>query len=105
MEDGARTGAPVSRRWKRALGAVGVVIVVNAVLALIGSFTGASPGGATASSYATGDDGLAGYASLLAKAGHPIRRVRRSAADASLDPRTTLVLIDPAFVPADDAQA
>ena len=80
-----------------------LVVVIGVLLALsaINSFTPRSSGPAS-SSYATAADGLAGYAALLAKSGHPVARLRATPAHAKLDPRETLVLLDPAvIVPAD----
>jgi hypothetical protein len=95
----------VSRGWKLALWGGGAIVVVNALLALLGSLTGGLPGGPTSSSYATGSDGLAAYASLVARGGHPVRRLREAAAGARLDPATTVVVLDPEFVTPDDARA
>jgi hypothetical protein len=95
----------MSRGWKVALGVVGVIIAVNAALTLLGSLTGGTPGGPRSSSYATGGDGLAAYASLVARAGHPVRRLRAPAAKTALDPAATLVLLDPAFPTPDDSRA
>ena len=61
---------------------------------IVNSLAGGSPGGPTSSSYATGGDGLAAYASLLGRAGHPVSRLRTPLADARLDPRDTLVVLD-----------
>ncbi len=77
--------------------AIGVLLALSA----INSFTPRSSGPAS-SSYATAADGLAGYAALLAQSGHPVTRVRAAPAHAKLDPRETLVLLDPdVIVPAD----
>ncbi len=94
----------MSRRLKVVLGIVGGIVVVNALLALLASYTGGTPGGPRSSSYATGDDGLAAYASLVARAGHRVQRLREPASKAALDPRSTLVLLDPRFVTRDDAE-
>ena len=95
----------MSRGWKIGLGVIGAIIAVNAGLALLASLTGGTPGGPRSSSYATGDDGLAAYASLVARAGHQVRRLRKPAAQAALDPGTTLVVLDPALPTPDDARA
>ena len=47
------------------------------------------------SSYATSSQGLAAYAELLSKLGHPVTRLREAPADVRLDPRSTVVLLDP----------
>src|SRR5205807_4133661 len=62
------------------------------------------PGGPTSSSFATAPAGLAAYAELLTRSGHPVSRLRSAPADARLDPSTTLVVLDPsAVLPADAA--
>ena len=85
------------RPGARALvGVVALVLGLNLITAGISVVTGGSgPGGPTSSSYATGGDGLAAYAELLARHGHPVRRLRVSLDKAQLDPGTTLVLADP----------
>jgi hypothetical protein len=69
------------------------------------SLTGGSPGGPRSSAFATGPDGLAAYAALLARAGHRIERLRATPADAKLDPGSTVVLLDPGVVSHRDADA
>lgn len=54
-----------------------------------------TPSGPTSSSYATAPKGLAAYADLLRRAGHPVERRQRALAGESLDPRRTLVVLDP----------
>src|SRR6476659_7107649 len=95
----------MSRGWKVGLGVIAAIIAVNVGLALLGSLTGGTPGGPRSSSYATGRDGLAAYASLVARAGHQVRRLRKPAAKAVLDPATTLVVLDPALPTPADARA
>ena len=85
---------------------VALVVGLNLVTAGVTVVTGGSgPGGPTSSSYATAGDGLAAYAELLARRGHPVERVRTSLDDATLDPGSTLVLADPAGVTGEEAQA
>ncbi len=95
----------MSRGWKIGIGVVVAIVGVNALLSLLGSLTGGTPGGPTSSTYATGPDGLAAYASLVARAGHRVVRLREPAAKAVLDPDMTLVVLDPTFVSPDDARA
>lgn len=84
---------PVARA---VVGAVAVVVGLNLLLGGVSVVTGGSgPGGPTSSSYATGDDGLAAFAELLARHGHPVERLRVSLDRAELDPGTTLVVADP----------
>src|SRR5262249_53670044 len=98
-------GAVMSRGWKVGLSVLAVVIAVNVVLSLLGSLTGGTPGGPESSSYATGSDGLAAYGSLVARAGHQVRRLRQPAAKAVLVPGPPLVVLDPALPTPDDARA
>jgi len=64
-----------------------------------------TPSGPRGSSYATAPDGAAAYAELLHRAGHPVRRIRTPLADEPLDPRTTLVVVDPGNVAPGEARA
>jgi hypothetical protein len=73
--------------------AIVVIIVLNLVAgALDNSVGGSEPSGEPGSSFATGSDGLAAYAQLLADYGHPVQRQRGDLADAVLDPDATLIL-------------
>ncbi|HUO73724.1 MAG TPA: DUF4350 domain-containing protein [Solirubrobacteraceae bacterium] len=88
---------------RRVKGVLGVAVGLLLVLTLINRFTPHSSGPAS-SSYASAADGLAGYAALLARSGHPVARLRATPAHARLDPRQTLVLLDPeVLVPGDIA--
>jgi len=77
-----------------------VAIAVVAFLVATTTIDGLTPGagGPTSSSYATSADGLAGYAQLLASAGHPVTKIRVPPARAVLDPRETIVMLDPNLV-------
>lgn len=82
------------------LSVIAVVAGINfALYALDTAFR--PPGGPTSSSFATGPDGLAAYAELLGRAGHPVTPLRAGLGDADLDPRNTLVVVDPE-TPGDD---
>ena len=63
------------------------------------------PDGPPSSSYATAPAGLAAYASVLQRSGHPVRRVRERVAEQA--PRTdeTLVVLDPDVMEPEEAQA
>jgi hypothetical protein len=90
---------------RRAPKVIGITLVALAVVAtLINQFTPHS-GGTSSSSFATAADGLAGYASLLMKSGHPVNRLRTPPWHAGLDPHSTLVMLDPDVVLAKDAAA
>jgi hypothetical protein len=96
------TGA---RRTWIAVGALaGAIVLVNVALVLVRHYT-ADPGGPTSSSYATAPTGLAAYADLLAQNGHSVTQLRDAPARARLDPRSTVVLLDPGTVLRADAQA
>jgi hypothetical protein len=86
------------RRTPTVVGAVvGAFVVLNVLTALVDRYT-RDPGGPTSSSYATAPTGLAAYADLLARKGHPISQLRDDLATARLDPKSTLVLLDPQSV-------
>lgn len=88
------------------VGTLAVVLGLNLVTAGISTITGGSgPGGPVSSSYATGADGLAGYAELLARHGHAVTRLRTSLDTAALDPGSTVVLADPGDLGADEGRA
>jgi Domain of unknown function (DUF4350) len=73
---------------------VAALVALNIlVLALGEAFS--EPGGPTSSSYATAPDGLAAYADLVRARGHGVTRLRESLDEAGLEPRSTLVLLDP----------
>jgi hypothetical protein len=83
----------------------GIVVLALIVAAtLINNFTPHSSG-PSSSSYATAADGLAAYAGLLARNGHRVVRLRTAPAHAALDPRETLVFLDPNVVLRDDVAA
>jgi hypothetical protein len=64
-----------------------------------------APEGPRSSSYATSPQGLAGYASVLQRAGHPIRRLRTSVTDDPPPTDATLIVLDPDVMEPDEAQA
>ncbi|HEV3494929.1 MAG TPA: DUF4350 domain-containing protein, partial [Actinomycetes bacterium] len=93
-------------------GARAVVAVVVLVIGLnllvegvTGGTGGSGPGGPTSSSYATADDGLAAFAELVGRRGHPVRQLRVSLDEADLDPSFTLVVADPSDVSEEEAEA
>jgi hypothetical protein len=95
----------VSRGWKLGLAIAGAALALNLILAGLNSLTGGTPGGPTSSSYATGSDGAAAYAALLARAGHRVTRLRQVPSAGALEPTETLVLLEPPFVLQEDASA
>jgi hypothetical protein len=106
------TARTPNARWRRLPLAVRIGIVIVAVLVglnLLAKFvsdsTGGSsaPGGPRSSAYATQNEGLAAYAELLAHEGHPVDVTRGPLRDGTLDPATTVVVLDPNTVSFDDA--
>jgi hypothetical protein len=85
--------------------AVTALVALNLLGTVINAATGGTPGGPRSSSYATGGDGLAAYHDLLSDFGHPVEQLRRKLGHATLDPSTTLVLLDPADVRPAEAHA
>jgi hypothetical protein len=63
------------------------------------------PHGPTSSSYATSPHGLAAYAALLSRHGHPVRQVRVPVADRRPRPGETLVVLDPGVMAPGEARA
>ena len=93
-----------SRTW-RVLALLGGALVGLNLLVLALDRTTGGPRGPTSSSYATAADGLAAYADLIGRAGHPVVRLRAPLASADLAPSSTLVLLDPTAVGRADARA
>jgi hypothetical protein len=95
----------MSRGWRIGLVIVGALVVVEVSLRLIGTVTGGTPGGPRSSSYATSRVGLAAYADLLGRAGHPIDQERNLPRRARLSRGDTVVLLDPPAVAQRDVLA
>ena len=89
----------MSRGARIGVGVVAAVVGLNLLLSLLGSLSGGTPGGPAGSSYATGPSGLAAYAAVLARAGHPVAQLREAPHVALLEPAATYVLVDPASAP------
>ena len=83
---------------------VGLVVALNLLAVALKGVT-PSPGGPRSSSYGTVGDGVAAYAELLTKFGHPIERLRGSLTGHSLDPSSALILLDPDTVDPAEARA
>jgi len=88
----------LSRPWRIGLGVFAAIVTFNVGLSFVRSLTGGTPGGPPSSSYSTGAEGAAAYAELLDRAGHSVERLRRPVSKATLDPRETLLLLDPGSV-------
>jgi hypothetical protein len=63
-------------------------------LAVLGGFS-AEPGGPASSSYATGEKGVAAWATLLSRTGRPVSQLRESLSTATLPAGETIVLLEP----------
>jgi len=83
----------------------GIVVVVG--LALVDGATRSSGGASSSpsSSLATGSQGLSGYAELLHRFAYTVRTARGSLSDQTVDPRATLVVLDPELADGADARA
>jgi hypothetical protein len=94
----------MSPRVRRVLtGLVIAVIAYEALAYSIDEFTPNSSGGATSSSYTTDATGVAAYAELLQRTGHPVRRLRAALARTDLRSDAFVVVLDPTFLaPADE---
>lgn len=87
------------------LSVVGVLVAINLFAAIVDATTGGAPSGPRGSSYATSSGGLAALYDLLPSTGHPVRRLRARPADSSLDPSTTVVVLDPQDISGREARA
>jgi hypothetical protein len=97
--------AGLTRGWKIALSIAAGVVALNLLLAGLRATTGGTPGGPTSSSYATGADGDAAFATLLGRAGHDVVQERATPHRATLGPGDTAVVLDPPFVLREDERA
>lgn len=96
----------LSGATRAAVVALAAVVAANLFFSGLRQITGGDPGGPTSSSYATGDDGLAAYASLLRHHGHEVVRLREPVRETDeLDARATLVVADPAEMGPSEADA
>jgi hypothetical protein len=81
-----------NRDWILILGGL---VAAFAVLAVLGEVFGAGPQGPASSTYATSSPGLAAAAELLQRNAHRVTPLRRPLASAAVDPRATLLVLDP----------
>ncbi|MDQ3662491.1 MAG: DUF4350 domain-containing protein [Actinomycetota bacterium] len=72
---------------------IAVVVAFNVVVFGLDRLAG-GPSGPRSSSFATAPDGVAAYAELLGRAGHGVERRRAAPAEAPLDPRATVIVLD-----------
>src|SRR3954447_15126732 len=85
---------PADPRARAAVFVVGFLVAFAVVIRVI-DFLIPEPHGPASSSYATSPRGLAAYASLLGRSGHPVRRLRTAVAGERPSTRDTLVVLDP----------
>ncbi len=91
----ARPGSGTARRGRlRVLALCLALVCAFAALSLLGAFAG-SPGGPASSSYSTGSQGVAAWASLLARTGRQVRQLRAPLSHAVLSPGQTVILLEP----------
>ena len=88
------TSAPSRAAWPGWAGAAAVVVALFFALGLLTEAFAPSPRGPPGSAYATTPDGVAAWASLLERDGHPVVRLRNSLGSVSLPAQVTLVLLD-----------
>jgi len=95
---------PADPRARFALGVVACLFGFGLTLAAI-DWLAPSPKGPSSSSYATSPAGLAAYASVLERAGHPVRRVRTPIAERRPSLGETLIVLEPDAMQEDEARA
>ncbi len=95
---------PADPRARFALGVVACLFGFGLTLALV-DWLAPTPKGPSSSSYATSPAGLAAYASVLERAGHPVRRVRTPIAERRPSTDETLVVLEPDVMEDDEARA
>lgn len=91
MSDRVRAGGPTG--WIAV--AVGAIVALNLLILLGNALTSGGASGPPSSSLSTSERGLAGYAALLAQAGHPVSQQRSYPSQVAPDVNTTLMLVDP----------
>jgi hypothetical protein len=92
----------VNPRARGALIVAGAVIALAVALEIIDRLSPA-PKGPGSSSYATQPAGVAAYASVLERAGHPVRQIRTPISERWPRPEETLIILDPDFIDSDEA--
>jgi hypothetical protein len=83
---------------------IAVIVLLNAIAFAVRELA-PEPSGPPSSSLATTPGGLAAWASLLERRGHPVRRLRERPADRLPAPSTTLVVADPKSLGRGDPEA
>src|SRR5262249_38266798 len=91
-------------RVRIAAGLVAFLVVFGLVLATINRVT-PTPKGPRSSTYSTTPNGAAAYASVLARNGHPVRRLRTPIAKQSPNRAETLMILEPQAMDGKEARA
>ncbi len=94
MSVSASPGARTRPAWPAWAGAAAAVVALFFALGLLTEAFAPSPEGPPGSAYATTPDGVAAWASLLQRDGHPVVALRNSLGSVSLPAQVTLVLLD-----------
>ena len=81
------------------------VLGLNLLVTGAGQYFGHEPSGPSSSSYSTTRSGTAALARLYRRGDHHVSRLRHSLHDASLDPASTLLILDPDNLFPDDVNA
>jgi hypothetical protein len=95
---------PRDPRVRFALGVVAALVAFGIVLAVIDRIA-PQPKGPQSSSYATSPRGLAAYAAVLERHGHPVRRLRQAVAEKPPRAGETLIVLDPQTLEPKEARA
>jgi hypothetical protein len=95
---------PRDPRVRFALGVVAALIAFGIVLAIVDRLA-PQPKGPQSSSYATSPQGLAAYAAVLERNGHPVRRLRQAIADRPPRAGETLIVLDPQALEPEESRA
>ena len=95
---------PRTRPARVAVVVIAAVIVLNLAVYLLNRVAG-GPSGPDSSSYATAPRGVKAYATLLAREGHEVKRVREALDEVRIPTTATVMLLDPGDVTEAEADA
>jgi hypothetical protein len=79
--------------WSGWVLAAAAVLAAFLIAGLLAEGLSPTPGGPPSSSYATAPNGVAAWAELLGRSGHPVTQLRADLGGAALDPGSTLVVL------------
>jgi len=92
----------MSTRGRVILAIIVAIVAIDLALVGVDRLAGGPRAGPVASSFNASPQGLAGYADLLRRVGHPVTQLRASLTTQQLDPRSTIVVLD-SQISADEA--